>query len=81
MQYFNNTPEQEIYDCIKAFQESAYKAIELQVKSHEETIISTIEKPLEERIETFLRQLEEKNEICIYPVNILIYTKIYGTAI
>ena len=31
MQYFNNTPEQEIYDCIKAFQESAYKAIELQV--------------------------------------------------
>ena len=41
---------------------SVYKAIELQVKSHEEAIISTIEKPLAERIETFLRQLEEKNE-------------------
>ena len=62
MQHFNNTHEQEIYDCIKAVQESVYKAIELQVKSHEEAIISTIEKPLAERIETFLRQLEEKNE-------------------
>ena len=81
MQHLNNTPGKEIYDCIKIFRESSYKAIELQIKSHDEAIISTIERPLAERIETFLRQLEEKNEICIYPVNILIYTKIYGTAI
>ena len=62
MQHLNNTPGKEIYDCIKIFRESSYKAIELQIKSHDEAIISTIERPLAERIETFLRQLEEKNE-------------------